>query len=35
MNIKLLVIEWIENNYSIFKEFFWDDDNKEIKRTNG
>ena len=35
MNIKLLVIEWIENNYNIFKEFFWGDDMKGIKRTNG
>jgi len=30
--IKQLVIDWIENNFNIFENFFGDDDNKNLKK---
>ena len=31
INIKSLIIQWIENNFSKFEEFFSDDDDKNLK----
>ena len=33
-NIKNLIIEWIENNYEDFLEFFGDDDSKNLKKED-
>ena len=32
MNIKNLIIEWIENNYEIFTSFFGDDNSINVSK---